>query len=131
MLYQLGSNVSKKLDPFSGCNNFYKLGCPYYCWPEEIQSYLFKYRARYRCIDGYQLSLKLSIVPYVRYTYSTVLMISVHVCHLIHQLVLVLNIIIPPDLHNDLLILISAADCQEHSILFDMQLLASYVVETF
>ena len=53
-------------------------------------------------------------------------LISVHVCHLIHQLVLVLNIIIPPDLRNDLLILIAVADCQEHSILFDMQLLAMW-----
>ena len=55
----------------------------------------------------------------MRYTDSTVL---ISVCHLIHQLFLVLNIVIPPDLQNDLLIFVTA-DCQEHSILFDMQLL--------
>ena len=56
--------------------------------------------------DGCQLSLKLSIVPCVRYTDSTVL---INVCNLIHQLFLVLNIVIPPDLRNNLL-MFSAAD---------------------
>ena len=55
--------------------------------------------------NGCQLSLKLSIVPYVRYTDSTLL---ISVCHLIHQLFLVLNTVIPPDLQNDLLMFVAA-----------------------
>ena len=124
MLYQLASIVSKKLDPFGGCNNFYKLGYPYYCWPEEY-NHISSDRARYRWLPVKSQIEYHSLCIYVRYTDNTVL-ISVHVCHLIHQLVLVLNIIIPPDLRNDLLILIAVADCQEHSILFDMQLLAMW-----